>query len=102
MLGGTLAEQKEAERRNYAERSGTKESQKKEGNDGTTPRVAEHWQNREKHCFINENDNVEKPLLFSTTDTLARKRQTCLKELIGALQMLIGLGLIDVVHSEGR
>jgi hypothetical protein len=25
---------------------------------------------------------VEKPLLFSTTDTLARKRKTCLKELI--------------------
>jgi hypothetical protein len=38
--GGTLAEQKEAERRNYAERSGTEEKQKKEGNGGAMPSVA--------------------------------------------------------------
>ena len=46
MLGGTLAEQKKAERRNYAERSGTEEKQKKEGNDGTMPSVAERRRNR--------------------------------------------------------
>lgn len=76
MLGGTTPR--------MAERNRNREQKK----GGTTPRGAEHWRNREKL------------LLFSTTDTLARKRQTCLKELIGALQMLIGLGLIDVVHSQ--
>ena len=53
MLGGTtprVAEhwqkQKEAERRSYAERSGTEEKQKKEGNGGTMPSVAERRRNR--------------------------------------------------------
>jgi hypothetical protein len=44
--GGTLAEQKEAERRNYAERSGTEEKQKKEGNGGTMPREGGRRKNR--------------------------------------------------------
>ena len=35
-------------RRDNAEESGTKERQRKEGNGGAKPRVAEHWQNRRR------------------------------------------------------
>jgi len=46
-------------RRDNAEESGTKETQRKEGNGEATPRVAGHWQNREKRWLFNENDNID-------------------------------------------